>query len=214
DGPANPEKKSITWLECEHAWKVTKKEVLAFLVDPAYAWPLDWRENYRLITETGKRGIKNQVRRHEKKLEKVKQELSKYVRPAFTDAASVRALVSEALSAWRQRHPGIATVVHHDPDTYLRTLEDDTRQIRIKGLKTTRAEPYFFGIDEIYIPLTTLAPHERSPDSTIHDVDQPRRSIVLEQALSQRKVVIVGDPGSGKSTFLRRLAFELCRAIR
>ncbi len=47
-----------------------------------------------------------------------------------------------------------------DPDTYLRALEDDTRRIRITGLTTKRAEPYFFGTDEIYIPLTTLASHE------------------------------------------------------
>ena len=39
DGPANPNAKSITWLECDHARRVTKKEVLAFLVDPDYDWP-------------------------------------------------------------------------------------------------------------------------------------------------------------------------------
>src|ERR1035437_2349212 len=33
DAAENPDKKSITWLECEHAWQRTKKEVLAFLVD-------------------------------------------------------------------------------------------------------------------------------------------------------------------------------------
>src|SRR3974377_645053 len=32
EGSANPDRKSITWLECDHAWKVTKKEVLAFRV--------------------------------------------------------------------------------------------------------------------------------------------------------------------------------------
>jgi formylglycine-generating enzyme required for sulfatase activity len=88
----------------------------------------------------------------------------------------------------------------------LKDLEDDTRQIRIKGLKTKRAEPYFFGIDEIYIPLTT---QDKSPN----EIGAQRR-IVLEQALSTRKVAIVGDPGSGKSTFLRRVAFELCGNIR
>jgi predicted NACHT family NTPase/predicted DNA-binding protein (UPF0251 family) len=38
--------------------------------------------------------------------------------------------------------------------------------------------------------------------------------MALEQMLSHRKVVIVGEPGSGKSTFLRRVAFELCRTLR
>src|SRR5690348_14364134 len=39
DGPDNPDKKSITWLECDYARQVAKKEVLAFLVDPVYSWP-------------------------------------------------------------------------------------------------------------------------------------------------------------------------------
>lgn len=48
DDPENPDAKSITWLECEHAWKVTGKEVLAFIVDPDYSWPDKWKEDYRL----------------------------------------------------------------------------------------------------------------------------------------------------------------------
>src|SRR5438309_8462932 len=36
-----PDAKSITWLECEHAWNITHKEVLAFIVDPTAKWPLD-----------------------------------------------------------------------------------------------------------------------------------------------------------------------------
>src|SRR5947209_20334209 len=84
-----------------------------------------------------------------------------------------------------------------DPELYLKALEDDTRQIRIKGLKSKRAEPYFFGIDEIYIPLTTFAVSER-----LRWGQEWRPA--LERALSNQKLVIIGDPGSGKSTFLRR----------
>jgi formylglycine-generating enzyme required for sulfatase activity len=214
DGPENPEKKSITWLECEHAWNVTRKEVLAFLVDPDYEWPLDRRENYRLIKEQNKRGIKGEVRRNEQNLEKFKRLLSRYVRGTFTDAGSIRPLVSEALAAWRQRqHPAIAAAPFRDPELYLRALESDTRQIRIKGLKTKRAEPYVFGIEEIYIPLKALANPE-SPGRHIGSEAGEERRIVLEQALAKRKVVIIGNPGSGKSTFLRRVTFELCRVLR
>ena len=205
DDPANPGAKSITWLECDHARKVCKQEVLAFLVDPAYDCPAELRENYRLITDRSKPideylGVIKEVKRNEEKLEQFKKELSGYFRGKFTDASSVRPLVSEALAEWRLRHlPTNAKGRYYDPETYLKAIEDDTRQIRIKGLKTKRTEPYFFGIEEIYIPLTTVAGQQR---------------IALEQALSHRKVVIVGDPGSGKSTFLRRVAFELCRNIR
>lgn len=54
-----------------------------------------------------------------------------------------------------------------------------------------------FPIDELYIPLTTAA--------------SERRAVRLEEALQNRRLVIVGDLGSGKTTFLRRIAFELCR---
>ena len=214
DDPDNPEAKSITWLECDYARQVTRKEVLAFLVDPNYPWPAELREDYRLVKERNKPQILEEVNRNEEKLGQFKKELSGYFRKEFTDVSSFRGLVSEALADWRQRqHPTIAAITYRDPETYLKALEDDTRQIRIKGLKTKRAEPYFFGIDEIYIPLTTLASHEVSRHDAVQDMDQQRR-IVLEQTLSHRKVVIVGDPGSGKSTFLRRVAFELCRTLR
>jgi formylglycine-generating enzyme required for sulfatase activity len=213
DAAENPDKKSITWLECEHAWRVTKKEVLAFLVDPDYPWPAELREDYRLVKERKKPGIVEEVDRNEERLEEFKKELSGYFRGTFTDAASVRPVVSEALWAWRLRHLTMAAVADQDSDSYLEALQDQTRQIRIKGLNTKRAEPYFFGIDEIYIPLTTLASQDLVRKGAPEDMERHRR-IFLEQALSQRKVVIVGDPGSGKSTFLRRVAFELCRTLR
>jgi hypothetical protein len=212
EAPPNPEAKSITWLECEHAWNVTGKEVLAFLVDPDFDWPAEKRENYRVIEAlrlppAQREAVTNEVLRNEKKLQEFKRKLGGTIRATFTDAASVRALVSDALGAWRQRHPTIAPAAPGDPETYLKALEDETRQIRIKGLKSKRAEPYFFGIDEIYIPLKTMERGEARTGSG-------ERRVVLESALSRRSVVIVGDPGSGKSTFLRRVAFELCRTLR
>jgi formylglycine-generating enzyme required for sulfatase activity len=214
DDPTNPEGKNITWLECERAWNVTGKEVLAFLVDPNSDWPVELREEYRLIKERKKPGIAEEVERNEEKLGHFKRALSRHPFKTFTDASSLRVLVSESLADWRQRHhPSVAAATYRDPETYLKALENETCQIRIKGLKTRRAEPYFFGIDEIYIPLTALTSHEMLSKGANHEIEQQRRS-VLDQALSHRKVVIVGDPGSGKSTLLRRVAFELCRTLR
>ena len=225
DDPSNPDSRSITRLECEHfrnlpaheTKKDSKKEILAFIVDPEYkAWPLDQFENYRLITERNKPGIGEEVQRNEKKLAEFKKLLQRSVCATFTDAASLRPLVSEALAAWRLRHhPATTSQDRQDPEAYLTFLEDDTRQIRIKGLKTKRAEPYFFGIGEIYIPLTTLSEPEdpRHPPAGAEALGRDRR-IALERALNRPKLVIVGDPGSGKSTFLRRVAFELSRNLR
>ncbi len=215
DDPRNPDKKSITWLECDHARHVTQKEVIAFLVDPEYAWPPEKKEDYRLIKEKNLphrkyNQLRKEVMRNEENLAAFKKELSGYPRKTFTDPASLRPLVSEALAA---RRPRSSTAPIGDANTYWEKLEEDTRQIRIKGLKTKRAEPYFFGIDEIYIPLTTLASQDLAKKAPLHDPEHQRR-IVLEQALTSRKVVIIGDPGSGKSTFLRRVAFELSRTLR
>ena len=210
-GPDNPDAKSITWLECDHARRMGK-EVLAFLVDPDCDWPLQLKESYRLVTERKRPGVSEEVERNEEKLAQFKRELCRFFRGTFTDARSLRPLVSEALAAWRQRHPSFAAAAPGDPETYLEKIEEATRQIRITGLKTKRTEPYVFGIHEIYIPLQTLAGQGRPRAGAIPEMEQ--RRIVLEQALSNRKVVIVGDPGSGKSTFLRRVAFELCRTLR
>jgi formylglycine-generating enzyme required for sulfatase activity len=218
DDPANPDGKSITWLECERAWKADKP-VLAFLVDPKYEWPPELHEDYRLVKEKNlpiaeRIALMQEVERNEKKLAQFKRELSRKLRKEFTDAPGFRALVTAALLVeWQRRHPAHEALPEGDPEAYLKALEDDTRQIRITGLTTRRAEPYFFGVDEIYISLTTLASHEASHPGAVREVEQERR-VALEQALAQRKVVIVGDPGSGKSTFLRRVAFELCRTLR
>ena len=211
DDPSNADAKSITWLECEHAWNVTKKEVLAFVVDPDFDWPATLREDYRLVKERDQPNIQEEVTRNEENIEKFKRLLGQSFRGKFTDATSLRALVSEALADWRRRHPTIATDAPGDPDIYLKYLEDDTRQIRITGLTSRRAEPYFFGIDEIYIPLNTLARRDPTRDKAAGLAEQRRE--VLEHTLS-RRCVVSGEPGSGKSTFLRRVAFELCRNLR
>jgi VWFA-related protein len=203
DDPSNIAAKSITWLECEHAWKAGK-EVLAFLVDPKYDWPAQLYENYRLVTERKKPNIADEVERNEARLQDFKKELSRFVRSNFTDAASVQPLVAVALSEWKERHPSVTTAPPGDPELYLRFHEDENRQIRIRGLRSKRTEPYFFGIDEIWIPLTTMS--ARSEIET--------RRTELQQALREPRIVVIGEPGSGKSTFVRRIAFELCRNLR
>lgn len=201
----NPKAQSVTWLECEHAGPA---KVLAFLVDPDYVWPKELYEDYRLTEEKGLparkfNALRKEVTRNETKLNEFKAELSRNIRGHFKDVAGFREMVLKALLEWKAKH-GVAH--HGDPEAILKWLEDDTRTIRITGLTTKRAEPYFIPIDEIYIPLTTLGTSDGQAGRPVPQV--------LEQALTRRKVVIVGDAGSGKSTFLRRVAFELCRNPR
>ena len=55
-------------------------------------------------------------------------------------------------------------------------------------------------MDRLYIRLMTKAWKE-----------QTRERVPLEEALLNRRLVIEGKPGSGKTTFLRRIAWMLCR---
>ncbi len=67
---------------------------------------------------------------------------------------------------------------------------------------------YSFPIEELYIPLTT--PRE-VPGRALRWRRRfaEREPMDLDEALAHRRLVIVGDPGSGKTTFLRRVAFAL-----
>ncbi len=208
DDTGGADAKSITWLECEHAWDVTKKEVLGFLVDPKGDWPPTFYEGHRLNVERKKKGILEEVERNEANLGKFKKRLGERFCKEFSDVPSLREAVMQSLALWKERHPQVEVPpAPGDPEAYLASLQAETAQIRIMKLKSKRAEPYAFDIDEIYIPLTTPAPFdERGP--------LQRRRTVLEHAVTQRKVVVIGDPGSGKSTFLKRVTVELCRNIQ
>lgn len=83
---------------------------------------------------------------------------------------------------------------HADPTQYLRDLLENTSYIDIRGLQVGRGEANRFPIEQLFISLTT-------PDGE-----------KLDQALRNERLVVVGDPGAGKTTFLRRVAHSLCQA--
>ncbi len=187
--------KSITWLECERA-----KEVVAFVVDEDYSWPNEQRESYRL-SEAAENGsvtaeLAAEVQRNIASLKEFKKWLSgngtwrKFNSPDDLKAGVLHALMGQAGS------PG-------DPSKYLAWLREQTAWIDIRGLQVGAGKAYRFPIQVLYIPLTTVG---------MTAAGEPRFDVALEETLTRKRVVIVGDPGSGKTTFLRRLAFEACGA--
>jgi hypothetical protein len=203
DQPAG-EYKSITWLECEHAEREGKL-VLGFLVDKDADWPVQLKESYRVTAAiedgTFTPALAEEVQRNVARLGEFKQWLSRNVRGTFRNPDDLRGKIEGALREWRGSE---APPVKGDPGKYLDSLRKDTAFIDIRGLQVGTGKAYRFPIEDLYIPLTTAAdPGERSELAA-------RAQVRLEDALKHPRLVITGDPGAGKTTFLRHIAFKMC----
>ncbi|MDZ7261212.1 MAG: DUF4062 domain-containing protein, partial [candidate division KSB1 bacterium] len=224
-------RKSITWLECERA-QVRGKEVLAFMVDPQYDWPETLKEQYRLTraVDEGKATpeLLTDVQETVKSLQTFKNWLSSLgIRGVFTTPQDLETKVLHSLLEWRERHASeFPTVtVAADPQLYLQWLHDECAYIDIRGLQVGTGKAHKFGIEKLYIPLTTSGDFlklrrsgrrksdTRRGEETREMMEQQGRRIELHQALQQKYVTIIGDPGTGKTTFLRRIAFALCQTL-
>ena len=97
----------------------------------------------------------------------------------------------------------LASIAESDPRAYLEYLRNDTSSIEIRGLRLNVAEAPRFPINDLYIPLIDELGTRGLEMKT-------QRS--LDESLAQPRLVILGDPGSGKTTFLRRRANAACAA--
>ncbi len=104
-----------------------------------------------------------------------------------------------------------------DPSPYFRKLEADHRWIELRGMGAQVAEQ--LELTRVYTRLRVAMPEtmrgrkrgeEKGADEIEHGMARDRE---LPEALSEfRDVMLVGDPGSGKTTFLRFVALNLARA--
>jgi formylglycine-generating enzyme required for sulfatase activity len=101
-----------------------------------------------------------------------------------------------------------------DPRKYLDDLWTDTAYIDIRGLVTGKPEAHRFPIEELYIELRASGAGERASADPARGAHTERRAVQpsgpqenpLRAALAQPRLVIIGDPGCGKTTFLRWVA--------
>jgi formylglycine-generating enzyme required for sulfatase activity len=226
--------KSITWLECEAA-VADGKEVLAFLVDEKHPWPDDQREEHAIVAAVRAGGatpdLLDAVQRRVAGLKEFKAWLrGRAICATFTTPEDLRGKVSEALHQWRSRNVGVPTPKPRprpaDTTVYLQALRARTGFIDIRGLQVGTGRAFRFPIEELFISLTTTArPHEPegAPASTPAKSSRSERreaagigasaAVPLHAALSHRQLVVMGDPGSGKTTFLRRVAHALAQTL-
>ena len=101
-----------------------------------------------------------------------------------------------------------------DPPWYLRSLREETAYIDIRGLQVGSGKANRFSIEDLYITLKTTSAQEleEGKKERASLAERPAR-LELESALSNSRLIVIGDPGAGKTTFLRRICQLACRGL-
>ncbi|MEX1028202.1 MAG: SUMF1/EgtB/PvdO family nonheme iron enzyme [Candidatus Paceibacterota bacterium] len=207
--------KSITWLECEQA-KAENKEILAFLVDDAHAWPTELTEQFRMTAaiEQGKATpeLLAEVLRNVEQLKSFRTWIDSLgVRAKFSNAEDLGWKVSQALSDWKARHAELHTPPRAKmsvrskqptiPPAYRDWLQRQCADLDLLGVGLQQG--HAVKLNHVYVPLITSVAEEESLRQG-RAREQPQ--LLLEQ-LDKHSLYVPGDPGTGKSTFCRWVAW-------
>jgi len=208
--------RSITWLEVDEARKLGRP-VLPFLVEPDH----DWSPKYIEKLSDAVAG---------ERLERFKGVLNSSIRAHFTtpDSASnavQRALTDEARRLANSAGPssppiGAAT----EFDDYREALERSLRRVKLLGFgeQFTVTMP----IADLWVPLRISIPRSfiEDGDKYDHAARELRAEIVQETRVEDafrrarefdlRAVVLLGDPGAGKTTAARRIAWQCADRVQ
>jgi formylglycine-generating enzyme required for sulfatase activity/energy-coupling factor transporter ATP-binding protein EcfA2 len=96
---------------------------------------------------------------------------------------------------------------------YLEWLLKGCGSVDIRGLQVSGGKMRRFDIEELYTPLYTVGAEVKEGISNRQTVKILPGKVKLAEVLKKKRTVVIGDPGSGKSTFLRHVAVILCRTL-
>jgi len=103
-----------------------------------------------------------------------------------------------------------------DPAQYLTTLLNECKTIDIRGLKVSDGNAHKLDIEKLYTPLHITGSiedlHEKRDMEEVLKRTAGEKT-TLDAVLTHRAAVIIGDPGAGKSTFLKRITTILSRSL-
>ena len=148
----------------------------------------------------------------------------------------IGAAVVFGIGWWRSRNPAAAPPAAPPEitppassgadarDEYLRAVIADCRNARLVGLDPAAADPSRGGLplDKLYIALDTRTlvedktPRDKKDRAALERGEKTRPLSALEALLTapRRRMVLLGLPGTGKSTFVRFLALKHAQTLR
>jgi len=101
-------------------------------------------------------------------------------------------------------------------DCYLRAIIQDCSTIRLSGLDPNASDPNRrrMSLEKLYVSLDTTTPRNWQKESEAFEKDEgPLSALEVWINSRDRRMVLLGLPGTGKSTFVRYLALSMAKAF-